>query len=149
MKTGFCRASRLVLALSLPLAAGLALGVQSAWAAFCTLAGAVEYTNDDQTTNWNDGANWSTNSVPNSPTTNVCDVDPVGDLSVFEINPSVASLQIASGNSVFVAGNTLSVYGPSILNSGDLIISFNVGDDGVLGIKGQRYSVGRRNRLDG
>jgi hypothetical protein len=70
--------------------------------------------------NWFTAGNWSPMSVPNSSSTNVCIVDGVSAVAV-NGNASVASLQLASGNSVNIQ-SVLFVSGPSLINAGTITV---------------------------
>ena len=72
--------------------------------------------------NWNNAGHWST-GVPNSSSTNVCITDGSSTVTL-DINASVASLQLASGNALDFNGNTqLVVYGSQILNAGQINVN--------------------------
>jgi fibronectin-binding autotransporter adhesin len=83
-----------------------------------------------QTATWTDGngdwsnpANWTPTGSPNSPTTNVFITDGTSTVTL-DTSASVASLQLASGNTLTLSPSTppitLTVNGPQILNDGQI-----------------------------
>src|SRR3974390_523331 len=81
---------------------------QPAALAQCTLTSPDTWSHGSSS-NWNNGGNWS-GGVPNSSSTNVCITDGSSAVTL-DLNASVASLQLASGNALdFNQGTQLLVY---------------------------------------
>ena len=75
--------------------------------------------------NWSTASNWSTGSVPNSLSTNVCINDGVstGIQVTLDTSVSVGTLTIDSGNSLIIGNNQELTVGGNISNSGQISIS--------------------------
>jgi hypothetical protein len=96
---------------------------------------------------WNNGAsgNWTTglwswspsgSGYPNSSTTNVLILDGTSNVTL-NTNVSVASLQLASGNTLTMPGvRQLSVYGPTINNAGNIQLNGGAGNNADLLLAG-------------
>jgi hypothetical protein len=107
----------------LALAAGLLAFAATPAAASCTLTGTLSTWFLGASGNWNTAGNWSPSGVPNSSTTNVCIVDGLSTVTL-DTSPSVASLQIASGNGLDISsGQRLNIFGPSLVNAGAIQIT--------------------------
>src|SRR5215468_7272154 len=75
---------------------------------------------------WSTAGDWNPAGAPNSTTTNVCITNGTSTVTL-DISPSIANLQLASGNTLNMTGNVaLTVNGTSIINAG--AISMNGGN---------------------
>ena len=101
----------------------------------CTLTSPTSWA--DGNSNWNNGINWSTGTVPNSSSTNVCITNGTSitpTTVTLDISATVASLQLASNNTLSAnTGTTLSL-GPQILNAGKLVFTGGSNTNTVLGL---------------
>jgi hypothetical protein len=78
---------------------------------------------------------WS-GGTPNSATASTCIVDGTSTVTL-DNNASVASLQVGSGNTLnVVGGDQLSVYGPQIINNGNINVAAGNGNNTYLNIAG-------------
>jgi PEP-CTERM motif len=109
----------LISASPIALAAGSLAFAATPAAASCTLSSPTTWSLM-ASGNWFTAGNWSTDSVPNSSSTNVCVVDGTSAVAI-NGSPAVASLQVAAGNSLNVQG-TLFVFGPSLINAGTITV---------------------------
>jgi hypothetical protein len=76
--------------------------------------------------NWSNAANWSTDAVPNSATTNVCISDAHGAAAVtLDTSVSVDNLYIDSGSSLTISNNEMLTVSGSISNAGTITVSAN------------------------
>ena len=126
------------LAFMVALAATLALAPAAAFGQ-CTLTGTVSTWNDGNS-NWNNGANWI-GGVPNSSTTSACITDGTSTVTL-DINATVDSLQLASGNALDFNGNTqLTVYGSQILNAGQININGGGNSNSYLYLAGANVTL--------
>ena len=67
--------------------------------------------------------NWSSDAVPNNPTTNVCITDGLSTVTLNQ-NASVGSLQLAGGNTVStLPGFSFTIAGPQFVNEGDFEVN--------------------------
>ncbi|HXZ14998.1 MAG TPA: hypothetical protein VEH77_03355, partial [Roseiarcus sp.] len=90
--------------------------------AACTLSPVVTWSLG-ASSDWNTAGNWTPSGVPNSSSTNVCIVDGVSTVAL-DTSPSVASLQLASGNTLVISsGERLDIFGPSLVNAGAIQIT--------------------------
>src|SRR6516164_6234572 len=97
----------------------------------CTLTGTLS-TWKDGNSNWNNSANWSPAVVPNSGSTNVCITNGTSTVTL-DTSPSIASLQLASGNTLtFNRGTVLSTSGTQILNAGHIVINGGNGSNTLM-----------------
>ncbi|HEY6292954.1 MAG TPA: hypothetical protein VI455_15495 [Terriglobia bacterium] len=89
----------------------------------CTLTGTLSTWNVAGNSDWNTGANWSPVGVPNSNPDSVCITYGTSTVTL-EANASIASLQLAKGNTLGFNGNTqLSVFGTQMINAGQILIN--------------------------
>ena len=103
----------------------------------CTLGGSPT-TWTDGNSNWNNGANWSTGTVPNSSAINVCIADGTSTVTL-DARVSVASFQLASGNALNInPGQILNVSGPQLTNAG----AITIGDGGAINAVGTILNQG-------
>ena len=80
---------------------------------------------------WADGVNWSSGSVPDSPTTNVCITDGLSTVAL-NTNISVGSLQLAAGNTLsMLPGTNLAINGPQFIGSGNLAVNASRGSNSI------------------
>jgi hypothetical protein len=73
--------------------------------------------------NWNVNSNWTPIGVPNNPSTDVIIAGTSGNLSVVtldNLSPSVHNLSLDSFSTLSIQGQTLSVFGSSISNAGQV-----------------------------
>lgn len=88
--------------------------------------------------NWSVAGNWTPASVPNSSTTNVCltnGTSGTAATTVLDISATVADLQLGSFNSLSIlTGQTLVVAGASISNAGAITLNGGAGNNGFLNI---------------
>jgi fibronectin-binding autotransporter adhesin len=98
----------------------LAFSAAPAFADTCTLSGTPSVWSLGASGNWSVAGNWAPSGEPNSSSTNVCIVDNTSTVTL-NVSATIASLQIASGNSLDMA-NTLFVNGPSISNGGTITV---------------------------
>ena len=76
--------------------------------------------------NWSNAANWSTDAVPNSSTTNVCISDAHGAAAVtLDTSVSVGNLYIDSGSSLTISNNQMLTVSGNISNAGTITVSAN------------------------
>jgi PEP-CTERM motif len=121
-------------AASLAMLVTLCLASSVASAATCTLTSPDTWMHGANGT-WNVGSNWSS-GVPNSSSTNTCITDGSSTVTL-DVNVSVASLQLASGNALDFNPNTqLSVYGAQILNAGQININGGGNSNSYLYLSG-------------
>jgi hypothetical protein len=104
----------------------------SAFAAGCTLTGTLSTWALGANGNWSTPAtNWSPSGAPNSSSNNVCITDGTSTVTL-DTSPSIASLQLASGNTLNVGNNDFSVYGPQIINAGQINLNAGSGDSVLI-----------------
>ncbi len=116
----------------------LALGVFSpfspnlAQAATCTLSSPTTW-NISGNGNWSTGADWSGGVFPNNSATNVCISNGTSNVTLdANTSISVASLELAAGNTLSQSNNSgLNVYGSQINNAGTISLN-NAGNFTVL-----------------
>jgi hypothetical protein len=71
--------------------------------------------------NWSTGTNWSSGVAPSG--TNVCITDGTSAV-ILDTNPSVANLQLASGNTLTTeSGTELTISGTQVINGGNITIN--------------------------
>lgn len=100
---------------SLATAALLLAGTTAVLAAPCSLSAPLSTWSFGASSDWDTSTNWSPAGVPNSASQNVCIVDGTSTVTL-DINASVASLQLATGNGLSInTGESLNVNGPQLI----------------------------------
>jgi hypothetical protein len=85
----------------------------------CTLSTPTVWSDGNGT--WGMSANWTPGVIPDSSTANVCITDGTSTVTIPDISPTFASLQIGGGNTLTTDGShALEMFGPSLMNNGNL-----------------------------
>ena len=83
---------------------------------------------------WAAPTNWSSDAVPNNPTTNVCITDGLSAVTLNQ-NASVGSLQLAGGNTVStLPGFSFTIAGPQFVNEGDFEVNAGSSSNSIFSI---------------
>lgn len=93
--------------------------------------------------NWGVGSNWSGGVYPNSAGANAC-VDDGTSTVALDVGAVVGGLQLAPGNALTIGpGQSLTVAGPRIIDSGTINLTAGSGKDAILSISGDVSLSGR------